>query len=165
MRVDPHVVIPTGRLSSASRQANAMETSSLGSRAPAGRAGATSDEVRQGRDGSRLAFVKHCGANVEDPDPTKVFSMTKWHTDNPIPPLPALSAIRAVPSVGMFRTDGPARVALSVARAYSLKKLRIWAKKRAAEATATPSADRYDHDTPSDTRRPPGGDAVPVDSA
>jgi hypothetical protein len=96
--------------------------------------------------------------------------MTRWHTDNPVSPLPALSAIRAVPSVGMFRTDGPARVALSVARAYSLKKLRIWAKKRAAEATATPLADRSDQDTPFDTCGAPRGqdgpsDAIPGDSA
>ena len=62
--------------------------------------------------------------------------MTRWHTDSPIRPLSATSALTPVASVGMFRADGPARVALSRARARSLDRLRKWAKKRAESAAA-----------------------------
>ena len=70
--------------------------------------------------------------------------MTRWRTDRPIPPVPAIRALPSAVSVGMFRTDGPARVALNAAWAMSLNNLRIWAKKRKAATTSYSSPNNSD---------------------
>ncbi len=70
--------------------------------------------------------------------------MTCWRTDRPIPPVPAVRGLPPAAALGMFRTDAPARVALSAAWALSLNNLRMWAKKRKTAATSFSSPNSPD---------------------
>ncbi len=70
--------------------------------------------------------------------------MTPWRTDRPIPPVAAVRGLPPAASVGMFRTDAPARVALNAAWALSLNNPRKWAKKRKMAATSFSSPNSPD---------------------
>jgi hypothetical protein len=56
--------------------------------------------------------------------------VTRWRSDKPIPRMPSLRALAPIAPVGMFRLDGPMRVAASVARSFYLNKLRKPAAKQ-----------------------------------
>lgn len=54
--------------------------------------------------------------------------MTCWHTDKPVPPVAATSAIGSIAPASLFRTTPAASQALSTARAFYARRLRVWAK-------------------------------------
>jgi hypothetical protein len=66
--------------------------------------------------------------------------VTRWHNDKPIPRIPSLRGLAPIAPVGMFRVEGPARVAASIARNFYLNKLRKWAEKQPAKPSITQPA-------------------------
>ena len=60
--------------------------------------------------------------------------MTRWHTDKPVTPVRATPALTRIAPVSLFAATPVSRLALSSARAFYARKLRLWAKSRPPEA-------------------------------